>query len=150
MSMQQKNVLAKDMMWSAPPIISPDTTLQEAAEMMAETNAGVLPVGVEGNLQGIITDRDIVVRAVSLGKDPASTAVSSFMTTNLCSCKESDSISEAAAIMKENNLTRLAVMNDQDSFTGILSFGHIFRTDANAKEAAEAITQASAHHQKNH
>jgi len=143
-------VLAKDVMWSAPPIISPNTTLQQAAQMMMETNAGVLPVGIDGKVEGIITDRDIVVRAISQGKDPASEKVAEFMTTDLCSCREDDSIDDAASIMKHKKITRIAVMNDADEFAGILSFGHIFRTDANAEEAADAIMRAAVHHQKNH
>jgi CBS domain-containing protein len=145
-----KNVLAKDMMWSAPPIISPNTTLQQAAQVMMDTNAGVLPVGTDGKVQGIITDRDIVIRAISLGKDPANEKIVDFMTTEIYSCKEEDSICDAAALMKKKKITRIAVMDDDDKFAGILSFGHIFRTDANAEESAEAITRAAVHHQKNH
>jgi len=150
MNTQEKTLLAKDMMWSAPPILSPNTTLQQAAQVMMDTNAGVLPVGIDGKVEGIITDRDIVVRAISIGKDPANEKIADFMTTEIYSCKEDDSISDAAALMKKKKITRLAVMNGDDKFAGILSFGHIFRTDANAEESADAITRAAVHHQKNH
>ena len=126
-------LLAKDLMWSKPPIVSPDTTLLEAASKMTKVNAGVLPVGRDGEVEGIITDRDIVTRAVSEGKVPAQARVSDFMTSNIYSCKETDTIKAAAEIMKKKKVSRLAVMNGQNKFSGILSFGHIFRDDANAE-----------------
>lgn len=140
-------LLAKDVMWSTPPMISPDTTLQDAAKKMTETNAGVLPVGSGGKVEGIITDRDIVVRAISQGKD-SSEKVVKFMTRNIHSCKESDSISDAANLMKKNKVSRLAVMNSNNELSGILSFGHIFRNDANAEEAADVITRAASRNNK--
>lgn len=141
-------LLVKDVMWSTPPMISPDTTLQEAAKKMTETNAGVLPVGSGGKVEGIITDRDIVVRAVSQGEDPASEKIIRFMTRNIYSCKENDSISDAASLMKKNKVSRLAVMNSNNELSGILSFGHIFRNDTNAEEAVDVITRAARRNNK--
>jgi CBS domain-containing protein len=141
-------LLAKDIMWSAPPMIAPSATLQEAASKMAEVNAGVLPVGKDGKAEGIITDRDIVVRAVSKGKDPTSEKVSRFMTRGLHSCRESDTLNDAAQLMKKNRVSRLAVLNDKERFSGILSFGHIFRNDANADEAVEIVTRVSERNRK--
>ena len=141
-------LLAKDLMWSKPPVISPDTSLQDAARKMTEVNAGVLPVGRNDKIEGIITDRDIVTRAVSEGKAPVQSTVSDFMTPNVHFCKESDTIHAAADIMKRKKVSRLAVMNDQDKFCGILSFGHIFRDDANAEEAADIIARVASRNQK--
>lgn len=141
-------LLAKDLMWSKPPIIPPDTTLQAVARKMTEVNAGVLPVGREGKVEGIITDRDIVTRAVSEGKAPAQAKASDFMTSNIYSCKETDTIRSAAETMKRKKVSRLAVMNDQNKFCGILSFGHIFRDEANAEEAADIITRVASRNQK--
>ncbi|MBI3441138.1 MAG: CBS domain-containing protein, partial [Proteobacteria bacterium] len=79
-------LLARDLMWSTPTMISPGITLKDAAKQMAAANAGVLPVGRAGKVEGIITDRDIVVRAVSKGKNPEQEKVFNFMTSNIHSC----------------------------------------------------------------
>ncbi|MBU6474467.1 MAG: CBS domain-containing protein [Alphaproteobacteria bacterium] len=136
-------LLVKDLMWSAPPVISPDTTLKEAALKMTEVNAGVLPVGGNGKVEGIITDRDIVIRSVSQGQNPALTKVSEVMTRNIHFCRTADSIPSAAETMKKRKVGRLAVMDDKNRFCGILSFGHIFRNDASAAEAAEVILRVA-------
>ena len=77
------SVLVKDLMWSEPPMVSPDATLKEAAAKMTEVDCGVLPVGTGSKVEGIITDRDIVVRAISKGKDPSRERASDFMTLHL-------------------------------------------------------------------
>jgi CBS domain-containing protein len=105
-------------------------------------------VGRAGKIEGIITDRDIVVRAVSKGKNPAEEKVSGYMTSDLHSCKESSTIHEAAEVMKKKKISRLVVVNDKNEFSGILSFGHIFRDDANAEEAADIVTRVSARNGK--
>jgi len=136
-------LLTKELMWTMPPVISPDATLRDAARKMIEVDAGVLPVGSDGKIEGIITDRDIVVRAVSKGKEPEREIVSDFMTPEIHTCKENDSIGEAAKLMKEKNVSRLVVVNDQNNFSGILSFGHILRDDANAEEATDMVTKVA-------
>lgn len=134
-------LLAKHIMWQDPPLIQPDATLKDAAKRMTDINTGVLPVGKDGKLEGIITDRDIVVRVISKGKDPGREIVSDYMTIKPYTCKESDSIRDAAELMKRKNVSRLVVMNDQGKFSGILAFGHIFRNEANAEEASDIITR---------
>jgi len=134
-------LLAKHIMWPEPPLIQPDTTLKDAAKKMTDINSGVLPVGKDGKIEGIITDRDIVVRAISQGKDPAREIVSDFMTVKPYSCKENDPVRDAAELMKRKNVSRLVVMDAQGKFSGILAFGHIFRNEANAEEATDIITR---------
>ena len=142
-------LLAKDIMWANPPMIPPSATLKDAAEKMTKVNAGVLPVGRDGKVEGVITDRDIVIRAVSKGKDPGQEKVSGCMTTSLYFCKEKDSIQKAADLMKQKKISRLVVTDDQNKFSGILSFGHIFRNDANAEEAADIIIRVASRNNKN-
>ena len=139
-------LLARDLMWAAPPMIPADTTLKNAAEKMIELNAGVLPVGIDGKVEGIITDRDIVIRAVSKGKDPGLEKVSNCMTQELYICKEDDTLRTAADLMKKKGVSRLVVLNNQNKLSGILSFGHIFRNDADAEEATEIVTRVANRH----
>ncbi len=141
-------LLAQDLMWSKPPMLSPDSTLKMAAKKMQEADAGVLPVGVDGRVAGIITDRDIVLRAVAKGKNIAQEKVADFMTSGIYSCKEGDTIDSAAKLMKKNKISRLVVVDGQNRLSGILSFGHIFRDETNAEEATDIITRIAGKHVK--
>jgi len=74
-----KNTKVKDLMTPHPVLVSPNASLQEAAKRMKKINCGILPVGTEQQLEGIITDRDITIRAVSEGRDPIQAKVSQYM-----------------------------------------------------------------------
>ncbi|MEZ0226572.1 MAG: CBS domain-containing protein [Alphaproteobacteria bacterium] len=137
------DLVVKDLMWPKPELVSPNATLKEAAARMEEKGCGVLPVGSDSRVEGIITDRDIVIRAISKGKDPDSERVSTYMTTKVHFCKETDSIRDAAELMKKNNIGRLAVMGPDNKLSGILSFGHILRNDAEPEEVADVVTRVA-------
>ena len=139
-----KNTTVKDVMEKNPEIISPDTTLLEACNKMKELDCGSLPVGSEDKPQGMITDRDIVVRAICNGADPATSTVRDFMTTTLCSCNEDDTLIEAAEAMNKYNVSRITVKDESGHITGILSFGHILRSSAaDNEEIAETVYRAT-------
>lgn len=135
-----KNMTVKEIMVRNPVLISPDTTLQEAAAKMRDTDCGVLPVGTKNNIEGVITDRDIVIRALASGKNPAKERVADYMTANALYCNEADTVKQAAAYMKKNNVGRLLVRSSGGEMSGLLSFGCILRKDTNADEVAEIIT----------
>jgi CBS domain-containing protein len=139
-------MLVKDLMWTTPATVTPDTTLRDAAAKMRETDAGVLAVGDGEGVIGIITDRDIVVRALSQGRDPAVEKVADYMTPEVHACRENASIEHAAELMKQNSVSRLAVMDEMSRLAGILSFGHILRNNATAEEIAEIVNRASHRH----
>lgn len=123
--------------------ISPDATLMEAAKMMREADCGFLPVGTESAPDGIITDRDIVIRAIAEGKDPAATMVRECMTEEVCCCKDSDKLEDAAKTMSENNVSRLVVRDDSDKICGVLTFGRIIRTNDNSQETSDVVQTAT-------
>lgn len=131
----------KDIMVSHPVTIRPEATLQEAASKMKTADCGILPVGTSDNVMGMITDRDIVIRALAQGRDTTKEKVSDFMTDKVFSCRETDNIETAAAVMKDNSISRLLVKDDSEKVVGILSFGCILREDANAKEVADVVQQ---------
>jgi len=139
----QNTTKVRELMNQKPILVGPDETLQEAARKMKETNCGVLPVGSENNVQGIITDRDIIIRAISAGKNPATEKVGDYMTTKICACSENDSLTEAAETMHENDVSRLVVTNDIGKVCGILSFGHILRKHHNQNEVVEVVACAT-------
>jgi CBS domain-containing protein len=136
-----KTLTVKDLMVKNPTVISPDATLQEAEEKMKSLDCGILPVGTKSKVTGMITDRDIVIRALSASKDPMEERVGDHMTSKVQFCKESDTVRQAATLMKKHGISRLLVKNGNgNSVTGILSFGRILREVDDIDEIAEAIS----------
>ncbi len=126
-----------------PVLASKDTTVQDAAELMRKTGCGCLPVGDENNLEGMITDRDIVMRVVASGKGAKKEKISKYMTSELVSCHEDDSIEEAAEQMQLHRVKRLIVKDKEGKVTGILSFGGVIRYDARAEDIAAVVKNAA-------
>jgi len=122
-------------------------TLAEAATMMREIDTGFLPIGDsdKDKLQGVITDRDIVVRAIALGKDPQQVTVTEAKTDKVLYCYQGDSVEEAAENMRNQQVYRLIVLNDEDNkrLCGVISLGDIVRHDREklGGEAARDITE---------
>ena len=105
--------------------IQPDTTLQEAAKQMEATDVGPMPVVEGGRVVGILTDRDVITRAVSAGRDPQSTKVREVMTSEVVSCSEDTDVKEAARLMQENQLKRLVVLGPNQQLVGIVSLADL-------------------------
>lgn len=101
--------------------IEPEATLTQAAQRMDDSNIGILPVCREDQLIGIVTDRDIIIRAISAGLDPKTTAVSDAMTAPVVFCFEDQSIEQAVSIMKRKQLRRIPVLDRNHSLVGLLS-----------------------------
>src|SRR5262245_25491308 len=105
-------------------IASPSQSIREAARMMAEIDAGALPVGENDRLVGIITDRDIAVRAVAAGKGP-DTPVREVMSSDVRYCFEDEDLDHVARNTAEERIRRLPVVNRSKRLVGILSLGDI-------------------------
>ena len=101
--------------------IKPTSSLRAAARSLSNLNVGALPVVDDGKLVGIITDRDVSVYAIAIGRDPQNTDVQKVMTKEVFTCYEDQKLSEAAEIMEQHNIRRLAVMNRNDEIAGFLS-----------------------------
>ncbi len=108
-------------------VASPDETVQSAARTMADLDTGVLPVGEEDRLLGVLTDRDITVRVVAEGRDASSTRVREAMSPQVWYCFEDEDIREAAIKMSEWQLRRLPVLNRDKRLVGIVSIGDVAR-----------------------
>ena len=104
--------------------IAPDRTLQDAARLMAALDVGVLPVGEGDRLVGMITDRDIAVRAVAEGRDPQ-TPVREAMTEEIKYCFEDEDIDHVARNMGDIQVRRLPVLNRSKRLVGIVSLGDL-------------------------
>jgi CBS domain-containing protein len=118
----------------------PSASIRDVAVLMSEIDTGVIPV-VDGDALGMVTDRDIVVRAVAEGVD-TSTAISDIMTVGIESCLASDDLREAVARMSELQMRRLVVFDDAGIICGILSLGDIaLLNDELAGVALEEISE---------
>jgi CBS domain-containing protein len=126
-----------------PIFIQPHETLREAARKMKEADCGILPVGSKGALEGIITDRDIVIRAIGDGVDPSKEIVASCMSEKTFSCNENDNLTDAAKMMRKNQVSRLVVKDSKGNISGILSFGSILRKDEDQEEISRVIATAT-------
>jgi CBS domain-containing protein len=109
-------------------IADPNQPIRDAARLMAQIDAGVLPVGENDRLVGMITDRDIAIRAVGAGKGPA-TPVRDIMSEDVKYCFEDDDLDEVAQNMADIKVRRLPVLNRDKRLVGILSLGDIALTD---------------------
>lgn len=105
-------------------VASPDDTIRQAASVMAEIDAGALPVGDQDRLVGMITDRDIAVRAVAQGKGPDA-KVRDVMTSDLKYCFEDEDIDHVATNMADIQVRRLPVVNRDKRLVGIVALGDI-------------------------
>lgn len=106
--------------------IAPQATLAEAARKMASQDIGSLPVCAERRrVVGIITDRDITVRAVARGMDPNSTRVEEVMTRDVLSCSAESDVEHACELMEKRQVRRLLVTGDDERPVGIVSLGDI-------------------------
>ena len=114
-------MLVSEVMTRRAETIGPDESVQAAARRMRESGVGVLVVSEGDHPVGILTDRDIVVRSTADGRDPASADVRSVMTAQLLSCLEDLGLAEAAALMEERAVRRLAVLDDAGVLVGMLS-----------------------------
>lgn len=106
-------------------IANPDQTLQEAARIMAECDVGCLPVGEGRRLIGMITDRDIAVRAVAQGRAPGDTKVREIMSPDVKYCFEDTEIAEVVDNMSEIQVHRLPVVDRRKHLVGILALADI-------------------------
>lgn len=131
---------------------NPDQTIREAARLMAELDVGVLPVADNDRLVGMLTDRDIAIRAVAEGKSP-DTAVRDVMSKEVLYCFEDEDLDHVAQNMSDNKVRRLPVLNRDKRLVGILSLGDLVRNE-DASTAGHTVAHISerggAHSQATH
>jgi IMP dehydrogenase len=122
-------------------IANPEQSISDVARVMAEDNVGSLPVGEQDRLVGMITDRDIAVRAVAHGRSPE-TKVREVMTKDIQYCFEDEEISDVAHRCGEIQVHRLPVLNRDKRLVGIVALADIANCDA--KAAGDAVCGISA------
>jgi len=118
-------MLLRDMMTAKIEDIPADATLVQAAEKMKRLDIGALPVRENNRLIGMITDRDIAVRAVAGGRDPKKMPVREAMSHDVHFCYEDESVESAAKLMEEKRIRRLPVFDRSERAIGMVSLGDL-------------------------
>jgi CBS domain-containing protein len=121
-----------------------DDTLQHAAVRMSTADVGGLPVLDGDRLVGMLTDRDLALRAVAAGLNPKRAAVRDVYSPQVVHCLCSHSLDEAAAIMQGSGLRRLPVLNEGGTLVGMLSVSDLSRRADHVKKAGEIVGRTSA------
>lgn len=134
--MQVKEAMSSDVK-----LVNPETPLREAAQLMRDEDTGFLPVGENDRLVGTITDRDITVRAVCEGKDPNSAKVREVMSEHIYYCFDDQDTAEAADLMAQHQIRRLAVLNHDKRLVGVVSLGDIAERGGGAEHALKDVSK---------
>jgi CBS domain-containing protein len=137
----------KDVMTRNVEVIQPRASIADAARRMDELNVGPLPVCDGERLVGMVTDRDITVRATSAGKDPRTTPVSEAMSQDVLYCYEDQDVRDAAKLMADQQIRRVPVVTRDDKrLVGIVSLGDIAsetRDDRMSGDTLERVSEPS-------
>jgi CBS domain-containing protein len=136
-------MLLKDVMTTRVEVIAPDATLQEAAQKMKDLDVGPVPVCDGERLVGMLTDRDITIRATAEGLDPKTTPVREAMTPEVAYCFEDQSVEEAARLMEEKQIRRIVVLNRDKKLVGIVSLGDVATSSGDDQLSGEILEQVS-------
>lgn len=115
----------KDVMTRRAKCVGPTTSIAEAAKLMRRLDIGCVPVGADGQIVGMVTDRDITCRATAAGKNPKKTAVKTVMSKRVVTCHDTDTVKSAAKLMEKMQIRRLPVLDTRKRVVGIVSVGDI-------------------------
>ena len=123
--MKVKDCMCDSVVW-----LTPETSVCDCAKLMCEQHIGSIPVCDKNqNVVGLVTDRDILLRTVACNKDIHTTKLSDIMTTNVCTCKKDDEMSNAESKMANNQIRRLPVCDENNHVIGILTLGDLAQND---------------------
>jgi CBS domain-containing protein len=138
--MKVREIMHKGVEW-----VTPDTPVTTIAKKMKQFDIGAIPVGENDRLIGMVTDRDITLRAVANGKDISKLTARDVMSTGVTWCRDSEDVDQAALTMESKKIRRLPVINDNKRMVGILSLGDLSQA-ASQRTTAELAKAVSAHH----
>jgi CBS domain-containing protein len=136
--MQTREIMTQDVK-----LIHRDTSLKEAAGKMKQFDIGMLPVVDEDKVVGILTDRDIIVRAIAEGKDPDKTRAGDAMSTDVITAYDDQDATEISELMKKNQVRRLVVLNHDNKITGVFSLGDLATALADMEKKGEVLESVS-------
>jgi CBS domain-containing protein len=131
----------RECMTPSPETVESSNTAVDAARRMKEAHAGMIPVVQNGKLVGTVTDRDIALRVVAEGKDPQSTTVGEFASTEIVTIEPDRDLSEALKLMARHQVRRLPVV-EGDSLVGVIAQADVAQK-ADEREVGETVEQIS-------
>jgi CBS domain-containing protein len=123
----------REVMTSNPSTVESDKPVVEAARIMKQEDAGVVPVTENGRLTGMVTDRDIAIRVVAEGKDPQSTSVREVASTDLVTVDPQQDLDEALRLMAQHKVRRLPVVEEDGRLVGVLAQADVAREGDDTK-----------------
>jgi len=135
----------KEMMHKGAEYVAPNAKLQIVARKMRDYDVGSIPVCDGGKVIGIVTDRDIAIRALANGKDVAKLEAKDVMSKDVIFCRDNENAEDAIRIMEDNRVRRLPVLNEAKKLVGMVSLGDI--SHSLSQDLTGEVTKAvSAHH----
>ncbi len=135
----------RDLMHKGVEIMPPDTPVSKLAKAMLDKDVGAIPVGNNGKLVGMVTDRDITIRAVANGKDVSKLTAQDVMTKGVVCCSDTAKVRDVLHVMEEKQIRRVPVVDEAAQVVGMVSIGDISRAMPE-KAAGEVMRAVSAHH----
>ena len=128
-------------------VASPGQSIRDVAKIMAEIDAGAMPVGDNDRLVGMITDRDIAIRGVAQGKGPDTPVREVMSTETVLYCYEDEELDHVAKNMSQQQVRRLPVVNRDKRLVGIVSLGNIAQAETKAaSKAVKGVTKPGGQH----
>lgn len=138
--MKVKDAMHRDVEWA-----QPTESIQALARRMRDLDIGAIPIGENDRLIGMVTDRDIAVRAVAAGKDIAKLTARDVMSEGIVYCLDNEDLEDAVRIMQQKQVRRLSVINERKRMVGMLSLGDVSHA-ASRQIIGEVAAAVSAHH----
>lgn len=139
----ERELQLREVMTSGVEVVHPEAMLWEAAQKMAALDVGPLPVCTGEQLVGMLTDRDITVRATAKGLDPKTTRVYEVMTPDVLYAYEDQNIGEATRLMTEHQIRRLVVLNRAKQLVGLVSLGDLAVSVGDARQTGQTLERIS-------
>lgn len=135
--------VARDVMTADPACCSPNTTLDEVARLMAQTDCGEIPViDPSDRIVGVVTDRDIVCRVVAEGKNPMAYTAETCMSGPVVTVRDDSPLADVVATMEQHQIRRVPVVDERDSCVGIISQADVSWSGGTA-EVAKLVRDVS-------
>ena len=133
----------KEIMTAAVEVIRPDSSIADAAKKMRSLDVGSLPVCDGERLVGMITDRDITIRATADGRDPNNTLVRDCMSPEIVYCFEDQSAEEAERLMQEKQIRRLPVLTREKQLAGVIALGDLATKTDDVQQVGRTVREIS-------
>lgn len=124
-------------------VIAPSTTVQEAAQQMKQQDVGALPICDGQKLVGMVTDRDITIRAVAKGSDPRATKVTDIMSGDVVWCYDDASVEEVARTMEAKQLRRMPIIDHDKRLVGIVALADVATSRTSPETKAQGVAGVS-------